>query len=151
MAGRGTDIKLSDYVTDLGGLYVIGTERRLDRQLVGRCACQADPRLSAFFLSLEDDLVRRLDRNGRVAAMLEKLGHVEGEPLDHPVLTRSLSSAQTRVENARPTTSVVSKPRWGLHTFHIDLLITSSYCRVLYSWLIVGSNLGPSRSHGVNR
>jgi preprotein translocase subunit SecA len=56
--------------------------------------------MTAFFLSLEDDLVRRLDHNGRVAAMLEKLGHVEGEPLGHPVLTRSLSSAQTRGEKA---------------------------------------------------
>ena len=104
MAGRGTDIRLGDGVADLGGLCVIGTERhesqRVDRQLRGRCARQGDPGTSMFFLSLEDDLMRRVDNNGRIAAILEKVGHVEGEPLASPLLTRTISGTQRRVEKS---------------------------------------------------
>ena len=102
MAGRGTDIQLSGGVADLGGLIVIGTERhesqRVDRQLRGRCARQGDPGTSVFFLSLEDHLMRRIDNGGKMAAILDKAGHVEGEPLASPMLTRTLSGAQKRVE-----------------------------------------------------
>ena len=66
MAGRGTDIKLGEGVADVGGLYVIGTERhesrRIDRQLRGRCARQGDPGLSRFYVSFEDDLMRNFRR-----------------------------------------------------------------------------------------
>jgi preprotein translocase subunit SecA len=109
MAGRGTDIKLGAGVADLGGLHVLSTERhearRIDRQLRGRCARQGDPGSSHFFLSLEDDLMRLyggekmlklLDSN-----MARRLGMTlpEGEPLEHPLLNRSIGQAQTRVEN----------------------------------------------------
>ena len=104
MAGRGTDIVLGEGVDQLGGLYVIGTERhesqRVDRQLRGRCARQGDPGRSAFFLSLEDDLMRKLDNAGRLAAILERVEHEKGEALEHGLLTRAIASAQQRVEKA---------------------------------------------------
>ncbi|MGD0650034.1 MAG: preprotein translocase subunit SecA [Verrucomicrobiia bacterium] len=101
MAGRGTDIKLGSGVTDLGGLHVIGSERhearRIDRQLRGRCARQGDPGSSQFYVSLEDDLMR-LFGSGRIANIMEKLGMKEGEELQHPLLNRSIETAQRRVE-----------------------------------------------------
>ena len=101
MAGRGTDIKLGPGVATVGGLHVIGSERhearRIDRQLRGRCARQGDPGSSRFFVSLEDDLMR-LFGSGRIATIMEKLGMKEGEQLEHPLLNRSLETAQRRVE-----------------------------------------------------
>src|SRR5438876_9335844 len=101
MAGRGTDIKLGAGVADRGGLFVIGTERhesrRIDRQLRGRCARQGDPGGSRFYVSLEDDLMR-LFGSGRIANIMEKLGMKEGEELEHPLLNRSIETAQRRVE-----------------------------------------------------
>ncbi len=101
MAGRGTDIKLGPGVTELGGLHVIGSERhearRIDRQLRGRCARQGDPGSSRFYVSLEDDLMR-LFASGRIANIMEKLGMKEGEELQHPLLNRSIETAQRRVE-----------------------------------------------------
>jgi len=101
MAGRGTDIKLGPGVAAVGGLHVIGSERhearRIDRQLRGRCARQGDPGSSRFFVSLEDDLMR-LFGSGRIASIMEKLGMKEGEQLEHPLLNRSLETAQRRVE-----------------------------------------------------
>jgi len=101
MAGRGTDIKLGPGVAELGGLHVIGTERhearRIDRQLRGRCARQGDPGSSRFYVSLEDDLMR-LFASGRIAKIMEKLGMKEGEELQHPLLNRSIETAQRRVE-----------------------------------------------------
>ena len=101
MAGRGTDIKLGPGVAELGGLHVIGSERhearRIDRQLRGRCARQGDPGSSHFFISLEDDLMR-LFASGRIANIMEKLGMKEGEELQHPLLNRSIETAQRRVE-----------------------------------------------------
>jgi len=101
MAGRGTDIKLGPGVADLGGLHVIGTERhesrRIDRQLRGRCARQGDPGSSHFFISLEDDLMR-LFGSDRIVKVMERLGHKEGESLEHPWLNRSIGQAQVRVE-----------------------------------------------------
>ncbi|MBM3859180.1 MAG: preprotein translocase subunit SecA [Verrucomicrobia bacterium] len=101
MAGRGTDIKLGEGVADVGGLHVIGSERhearRIDRQLRGRCARQGDPGSSRFYISLEDDLMR-LFASGRIAKIMEKLGMKEGEELQHPLLNRSIETAQRRVE-----------------------------------------------------
>jgi preprotein translocase subunit SecA len=101
MAGRGTDIKLGEGVADLGGLFVIGTERhesrRIDRQLRGRCARQGDPGLSKFFVSLEDDLMRLFASAGPISRILEK-SMVEGEELEHPTLNWSIENAQKKVE-----------------------------------------------------
>jgi preprotein translocase subunit SecA len=101
MAGRGTDIKLGEGVRELGGLYVIGTERhesrRIDRQLRGRCSRQGDPGLTKFFLSLEDDLMR-LFLQGNLASKLMEGSMKEGEELEHPWLNSSIESAQKKVE-----------------------------------------------------
>jgi preprotein translocase subunit SecA len=101
MAGRGTDIKLGPGVQELGGLYVIGTERhesrRIDRQLRGRCARQGDAGLSKFFLSLEDDLMR-LFLQGNLASKLMEGAMKEGEELEHRWLNHSIESAQKKVE-----------------------------------------------------
>ena len=101
MAGRGTDIKLGPGVPDAGGLHVIGTERhearRIDRQLRGRCARQGDPGSSHFFVSLEDDLMR-LFGSDKIVKYMEKMGLEEGQELEHPLLNRSIGTAQKRVE-----------------------------------------------------
>jgi preprotein translocase subunit SecA len=102
MAGRGTDIKLGEGVADLGGLMVLATERhesrRVDRQLRGRCARQGDPGESKFFLSFEDDLMRRFGAADRMTKIMERFGMAEGEELQHPWLNRSVETAQKRVE-----------------------------------------------------
>jgi preprotein translocase subunit SecA len=102
MAGRGTDIKLGPGVTDVGGLYVIGTERhearRIDRQLRGRCARQGDPGLSRFYVSFEDDLMRNFGAADRMTKMMERFGLEEGQELEHPWLNKSVETAQKRVE-----------------------------------------------------
>ena len=101
MAGRGTDIKLGEGVRELGGLFVVGTERhesrRIDRQLRGRCSRQGDPGLTKFFLSLEDDLMR-LFLQGNLASRIMEGAMTEGEELEHPWLNRSIESAQKKVE-----------------------------------------------------
>jgi preprotein translocase subunit SecA len=101
MAGRGTDIKLGEGVRELGGLFVIGTERhqsrRVDRQLRGRCSRQGDPGMTKFFLSLEDELMR-LFLQGNLASRMMEGSMKEGEELEHPWLNRSIESAQKKVE-----------------------------------------------------
>ncbi|HVU17730.1 MAG TPA: preprotein translocase subunit SecA [Candidatus Didemnitutus sp.] len=101
MAGRGTDIKLGEGVRELGGLFVVGTERhesrRIDRQLRGRCSRQGDPGLTKFFLSLEDELLR-LFLQGNLASRIMEGSMKEGEELEHPWLNRSIESAQKKVE-----------------------------------------------------
>lgn len=101
MAGRGTDIKLAEGVPELGGLFVIGTERhesrRIDRQLRGRCARQGDPGKSKCFVSLEDDLMRLFANAGPISRILEK-SMSEGEELEHPALNWSIENAQKKVE-----------------------------------------------------
>ena len=101
MAGRGTDIKLGEGVREKGGLFVVGTERhesrRIDRQLRGRCARQGDPGLTKFFISLEDDLMRLFASAGPLSRLMEKSLR-EGEELEHPLLNRSIESAQKKVE-----------------------------------------------------
>jgi preprotein translocase subunit SecA len=119
MAGRGTDIKLGPGVTpskpsqikdldgklvdidEIGGLHIVGSERhesrRIDRQLRGRAGRQGDPGASQFFLSLEDDLMR-LFGSDRIAKLMDRMGAEDGEVLTHPLITRSIESAQKRVE-----------------------------------------------------
>src|SRR3954468_20938874 len=119
MAGRGTDIKLGEGVKDpkpskikdpdgneinvmeLGGLHIVGSERhesrRIDRQLRGRAGRQGDPGASQFFLSLEDDLMR-LFGSERIAKIMDRMGAQEGEVLTHSLITRSIETAQKRVE-----------------------------------------------------
>jgi len=101
MAGRGTDIVLGKGLAELGGLHVIGTERhesrRIDNQLRGRSGRQGDPGSSRFFLSLEDDLMR-LFGSDRISGIMGKLGMQEDVPIEHPLITRSIESAQKRVE-----------------------------------------------------
>jgi preprotein translocase subunit SecA len=107
MAGRGTDIKLAPGVPELGGLFVIGTERhesrRTDRQLRGRCARQGDPGRSQFFISFEDDLMRNFAAADRMTSMMERFGMKEGEALEHSWLNRSVETAQKRVETRNYT------------------------------------------------
>ncbi|MCX6866888.1 MAG: preprotein translocase subunit SecA [Verrucomicrobia bacterium] len=107
MAGRGTDIKLAPGVPELGGLFVIGTERhesrRTDRQLRGRCARQGDPGRSQFFISFEDDLMRNFAAADRMTAMMERFGMKEGEALEHSWLNKSVETAQKRVEQRNYT------------------------------------------------
>jgi len=101
MAGRGTDIKLSEEVRQAGGLAIIGTERhesrRVDRQLRGRSGRQGDPGSSQFFVSLEDDLMR-LFGSDRIARMMDRLGIQEGEVIQHSMITKSIERAQKKVE-----------------------------------------------------
>ncbi|MDP0489739.1 MAG: preprotein translocase subunit SecA [Verrucomicrobiota bacterium JB023] len=105
MAGRGTDIKLGDGVAEVGGLFVIGTERhesrRIDRQLRGRCARQGDPGMSQFYISFEDDLMRNFAAADRMTSMMERFGMEEGEALEHKWLNHSVETAQKRVEQHR--------------------------------------------------
>ncbi len=101
MAGRGTDIKLSEEVVRSGGLAIIGTERhdsrRVDRQLRGRAGRQGDPGSSQFFVSLEDNLMRMFG-SGRIAGIMDKLGLDEGEVIQHSMITKSIERAQKKVE-----------------------------------------------------
>ena len=101
MAGRGTDIKLSEEVKQAGGLAIIGSEkhdsRRVDRQLRGRSGRQGDPGSSQFYLSLEDNLMR-LFNSDRVAKIMDRLGLEEGEVIQHSMITKSIERAQKKVE-----------------------------------------------------
>jgi len=102
MAGRGTDIKLDPDVKAAGGLTIIGTERhearRIDRQLRGRAGRQGDPGSSQFFISLEDDLMR-LFGGERIAAVMQRLKVPDGEPIQSPLVTKSVGNAQKKVES----------------------------------------------------
>ncbi len=101
MAGRGTDIKLGDGVTDLGGLHILGTERhesrRIDNQLRGRSGRQGDPGSSRFYLALDDDLMR-LFGSDRIAGLMDRLGMQEGEAIENRMITKAIENAQKRVE-----------------------------------------------------
>ncbi|MBM7580105.1 preprotein translocase subunit SecA [Jeotgalibacillus terrae] len=101
MAGRGTDIKLGDGVKELGGLAVIGTERhesrRIDNQLRGRAGRQGDPGVTQFYLSMEDDLMRRFGSDN-MKSMMSRLGMDDSQPIQSKMVTRAVESAQKRVE-----------------------------------------------------
>jgi preprotein translocase subunit SecA len=101
MAGRGTDIKLTDDVKKAGGLAIIGTarhdSRRVDRQLRGRAGRQGDPGSSQFYVSLEDDLMR-LFGSERISKLMDRMGVKEGEVIQHRMISRSIERAQKKVE-----------------------------------------------------
>jgi preprotein translocase subunit SecA len=101
MAGRGVDIKIDDEVRELGGLYIIGTERhesrRIDNQLRGRSGRQGDPGVSQFYLSLEDYLLR-IFGSDRIKNIMDRLGIERGEHIDSKIVTRAIENAQKKVE-----------------------------------------------------
>ncbi len=101
MAGRGTDIKLTQETKDAGGLFIIGTERhesrRIDNQLRGRSGRQGDPGASKFFLSLEDDLMR-IFGSDKIKGLMTRMGLKEDEPIEHKMISNAIAKAQKRVE-----------------------------------------------------
>ena len=101
MAGRGTDIKLGAGIREMGGLFILGSERhesrRIDRQLRGRAGRQGDPGETIFYVSLEDELMR-LFGSERVIAVMDRLGHEEGDVIEHSMITKSIERAQKKVE-----------------------------------------------------
>ncbi len=101
MAGRGTDIKLGEGVAEAGGLHIIGTERhearRIDNQLRGRAGRQGDPGSTRFYLSLDDELMRRFGTD-RIRGLMGKLGMDDETPIEHGIISKSIESAQTKVE-----------------------------------------------------
>ena len=101
MAGRGTDIVLGEGVTDLGGLYIIGTERhearRIDNQLRGRSGRQGDPGTTQFYISLEDDLMRRFGADN-IQGVMDKIGMDDDMPIENGMISRSIENAQKKVE-----------------------------------------------------
>lgn len=101
MAGRGTDIKLGEGVKELGGLYILGTERhearRIDNQLRGRAGRQGDPGVSQFFVSLEDELMRRFGGD-KMKNIMDRLGLPEDQPIENKMITKSIESAQNKIE-----------------------------------------------------
>ncbi|MGN6031859.1 MAG: preprotein translocase subunit SecA [Thermomicrobiales bacterium] len=101
MAGRGTDIQLEPGIADLGGLHIIGTERhesrRIDNLLRGRAGRQGDPGSSRFFVSLEDELMRRFGSD-RIGGLMDRMGMEDDEPIEHRFISKSIENAQTKVE-----------------------------------------------------
>ena len=142
MAGRGTDIRLGEGVPELGGLYVIASERhdsrRIDRQLRGRCSRQGDPGRSKFYISLEDNLMR-LFGSDRISSIMSKLGLGDGEELQHTLLNRSIETAQKRVEqqhfSIRKRTlefdDVMNKQREIIYGFRKEVLFSESPKEIL--------------------
>jgi preprotein translocase subunit SecA len=144
MAGRGTDIKLGEGVADVGGLFVIGTERhesrRIDRQLRGRCARQGDPGGSRFYVSFEDDLMRNFGAADRMTKIMERFGLEEGQELEHPWLNKSVETAQKRVEQrnylARKRTldfdDVMNNQREVVYTWRNDTIDSDEPRKLVY-------------------
>ncbi len=101
MAGRGTDIKLGEGVKELGGLYIIGTERhearRIDNQLRGRAGRQGDPGVSQFYVSLEDELMRRFGGD-KMKGMMDTLKLPEDQPIQNKIISKTIESAQSKIE-----------------------------------------------------
>ncbi|MEM1082524.1 MAG: preprotein translocase subunit SecA [Verrucomicrobiota bacterium] len=138
MAGRGTDIKLGEGVAEVGGLFVIATERyesrRIDRQLRGRCARQGDPGMSQFYISFEDDLMRNFAAADRMTSMMERFGMEDGEALEHSWLNKSVETAQKRVEQRNYTwrkrvlefDDVMNKQREVVYGYRNEALTTEN-------------------------
>ncbi len=147
MAGRGTDIKLGEGVEELGGLFVLGTERhesrRIDRQLRGRCARQGDPGESQFFISFEDDLMRNFGAAERMTKMMEKFGVQDGEALEHRWLNKTVENAQKRVEQRNylwrkhvlDFDDVMNKQREVVYGFRNDVLVAEDPRSMIYDSL----------------
>ena len=133
MAGRGVDIKIDDEVKELGGLYILGTERhesrRIDNQLRGRSGRQGDPGASQFYLSLDDNLLR-IFGGEKIRTIMNKLGVEEGEFIDSKIVTRSVEKAQTKVENMHYESrkhileydDIASEQRKAIYKFRNNLL-----------------------------
>src|SRR6201982_3546074 len=144
MAGRGTDIKLGSGVTELGGLYVLGTERhearRIDRQLRGRCRRQGDPGASRFYVTFDDDLMRNFGAADRMTKIMERFGLEEGQELEHPWLNKSVETAQKRVEQrnylARKRTldfdDVMNNQREVVYTYRNDTIDSEEPRKLVY-------------------
>lgn len=135
MAGRGVDIKLSDEIKELGGLYIIATERhesrRIDNQLRGRSGRQGDPGKSRFYLSLEDSLLR-IFGSDRIKSIMDRLGIEEGESIESKMVTRAVENAQKKVESLHfearkhllEYDDVANEQRKTIYNFRNDLLDT---------------------------
>ncbi len=133
MAGRGVDIKIDDEVKELGGLYIIGTERhesrRIDNQLRGRSGRQGDPGVSQFYLSLEDNLLR-IFGSDKIKNIMERLGIEEGEHIESGMVTRAVENAQKKVENLHYESrkhileydDVANEQRKVIYTYRNELL-----------------------------
>ncbi len=146
MAGRGVDIKLGEGIRELGGLYIVGTERhesrRIDNQLRGRSGRQGDPGETRFFLSAEDDLVR-LFAGDRIYTILDKLGPGEGEPIEHGMLTKRIEGAQKRVEeqnfdirkNVLKYDDVLNKQRTVIYEERREVLEGADLDETVLEWI----------------
>ncbi|CAA6800637.1 MAG: Protein export cytoplasm protein SecA ATPase RNA helicase (TC 3.A.5.1.1) [uncultured Sulfurovum sp.] len=133
MAGRGVDIKITDEIKELGGLYILGTERhesrRIDNQLRGRSGRQGDAGVSQFYLSLDDNLLR-IFGGDKIRNIMNKLGVEEGEYIDSKIVTRSVEKAQTKVENMHYESrkhvleydDIASEQRKAIYKFRNNLL-----------------------------
>ena len=146
MAGRGVDIKLGEGVADLGGLYVLGTERhesrRIDNQLRGRSGRQGDPGETRFYLSAEDEVVR-LFAGDRIYKILDRLGPPEGEPIEHKLLSRQIEGAQKRVEehnfeirkNVLKYDDVLNKQREVVYDQRREVLEGADISELVREWI----------------
>ncbi|GAA7251464.1 preprotein translocase subunit SecA [Helicobacter pylori] len=153
MAGRGVDIKLTDEIKELGGLYIIGTERhesrRIDNQLRGRSGRQGDPGTSQFYLSLEDNLLR-IFGSDRIKGVMEKLGLKDGEHIESKLVTRAVENAQKKVENLHFESrkhlleydDVANEQRKSVYKFR-DELLDASYD--------IGAKIAENREYALNQ
>lgn len=150
MAGRGTDIKLGEGVVDVGGLAVIGTERhesrRIDNQLRGRSGRQGDPGVTQFYLSMEDELMRRFGSDN-LRSMMEKLGMDDTQPIESKMVSRAVESAQKRVEgnnfDARKTVlsydDVLREQREIIYKQRFDVIESEENLREIIENMIVST------------
>ena len=146
MAGRGVDIKLADGVVDLGGLYVLGTERhearRIDNQLRGRSGRQGDPGESRFYLSAQDDLVR-LFAGDRIYRIIERFKIPEDQPMEAKILSKQIETAQKKVEeqnfvsrkNVLKYDDVMNKQRVVIYGQRRNVLEGQDFSEELKSWI----------------
>ncbi|RKV00900.1 preprotein translocase subunit SecA [Helicobacter pylori] len=153
MAGRGVDIKLTDEIKELGGLYIIGTERhesrRIDNQLRGRSGRQGDPGTSQFYLSLEDNLLR-IFGSDRIKGVMEKLGLKDGEHIESKLVTRAVENAQKKVENLHFESrkhlleydDVANEQRKSVYKFR-DELLDANYD--------IGAKIAENREYALNQ
>jgi len=143
MAGRGTDIVLGDKVPELGGLYIIGTERhesrRIDNQLRGRSGRQGDRGSSRFYLSLEDDLLR-IFGSDKISGLMARLGMENGQPIEHSMVTKAVENAQRKVEahnfdmrkHVLEYDDVMNRQRDVIYTLRKDILTGNNQKELLY-------------------
>ncbi len=150
MAGRGTDIKLGEGVKEVGGLAVVGTERhesrRIDNQLRGRSGRQGDPGVTLFYLSMEDELMRRFGSDN-LKSMMERLGMDDDQPIESKMVSKAVESAQKRVEgnnfDARKTVlsydDVLREQREIIYKQRFDVIDSEENLREIIDKMIVSS------------